>query len=228
MNTGDKQRNLSEADKKKVACDQDWKCNKCDKKLPSTYEIDHIVPFSITFDDEVENLQALCPNCHRKKTQNENERILKFKKISSIKECKLCWFCLERDDSFHECSKILRPIVLKEKKEFDIDNLYKYAYSEKNKNNKLQIRLTPDAIWVNNYFTDTAEYTIKNISRAVFIATQRYPDIKYNEVEVIIDFNEKVPDELIEHLAESLPEKIDKKDIFSTEEVEYTFVCIDI
>jgi hypothetical protein len=34
-----------------------------------SYEIDHIVEWSISKNDDINNLQALCPNCHRVKTR---------------------------------------------------------------------------------------------------------------------------------------------------------------
>lgn len=33
------------------------------------YEIDHIDEYSITHDNNIDNLQALCPNCHAVKTK---------------------------------------------------------------------------------------------------------------------------------------------------------------
>jgi len=39
--------------------------------LPPTLEIDHIVPLHLNGSNEQSNLQALCPNCHRIKTQLE-------------------------------------------------------------------------------------------------------------------------------------------------------------
>ena len=34
------------------------------------YEFDHIDEYSITFNNNVSNIQALCPNCHSVKTKN--------------------------------------------------------------------------------------------------------------------------------------------------------------
>ena len=36
--------------------------------LDETYEIDHITPLYKGGTNDIINLQALCPNCHRKKT----------------------------------------------------------------------------------------------------------------------------------------------------------------
>ena len=106
-------RKLREATKKIVAYNSDYKCAHCDKKLPPSHQIDHIVPFSISNDDSSDNLQALCANCHSKKTQVENYRILKYKQLKeSCNEYNLCWFCLETYSMFdkHNCSKIVKNI----------------------------------------------------------------------------------------------------------------------
>ncbi len=40
----------------------------------SGYEIDHIVEFSLTNNDDISNLQALCKSCHTVKTKNFNRK----------------------------------------------------------------------------------------------------------------------------------------------------------
>ena len=35
----------------------------------SGYEIDHIIEYSLTGNDSIENLQALCSMCHKTKTK---------------------------------------------------------------------------------------------------------------------------------------------------------------
>lgn len=58
--------------KRKVAAGQAWRCKLCDELLDAFYEVDHIVPLQFNGSNKAENLQALCPGCHRKKTFNEN------------------------------------------------------------------------------------------------------------------------------------------------------------
>ena len=54
--------------KKKVASNQKWKCLMCHQLLDYTYEIDHILPVFKGGSNDLNNLQALCRNCHGKKT----------------------------------------------------------------------------------------------------------------------------------------------------------------
>ncbi|WP_432760661.1 HNH endonuclease [Neisseria subflava] len=42
--------------------------------LPSDAECDHIVPLADGGEDDVENLQTLCKECHSKKSVSENRR----------------------------------------------------------------------------------------------------------------------------------------------------------
>jgi 5-methylcytosine-specific restriction endonuclease McrA len=64
-------RKLGESIKKQVAYRQQYKCSSCLLLLPPSYQIDHIIPHSISGDDTIDNLTALCPNCHSNKTQKE-------------------------------------------------------------------------------------------------------------------------------------------------------------
>ena len=63
---------VSETKKKYVASRQNWKCEMCDSQLDHTFEIDPKVRLEYGGDNNVENLVALCRNCHGQKTANEN------------------------------------------------------------------------------------------------------------------------------------------------------------
>ena len=63
---------VSETKKKYVASRQNWKCNECDNQLDHTFEIDHKVRLEYGGGNDVQNLVALCRNCHGIKTANEN------------------------------------------------------------------------------------------------------------------------------------------------------------
>ena len=69
--TGTK-RSVSETKKKYVASQQDWKCGDCQAQLDHTFEIDHRVRLEYGGGNDVQNLIALCRNCHGKKTASEN------------------------------------------------------------------------------------------------------------------------------------------------------------
>ncbi len=61
-------RNVSESKKKFIASNQKWKCAHCQNLLDNTYEVDHIVALYKGGSNELNNLEALCRNCHGKKT----------------------------------------------------------------------------------------------------------------------------------------------------------------
>ena len=65
-------RSVSETKKKYVASMQDWKCGKCKKKLPAWFEVDHKVRLDMGGSNHIDNLVALCRDCHGEKTAYEN------------------------------------------------------------------------------------------------------------------------------------------------------------
>lgn len=54
-----------------IAWDQDWKCANCCEKLHFTYEIDHKIALADGGADIIQNMQALCAECHRTKSLGE-------------------------------------------------------------------------------------------------------------------------------------------------------------
>lgn len=69
---GGSKRSVSETKKKYVASNQEWKCGHCHSQLDHTFEIDHKVRLEYGGGNDVQNLIALCRNCHGKKTASEN------------------------------------------------------------------------------------------------------------------------------------------------------------
>lgn len=65
-------RSVSESKKKYVASQQGWKCDICNQLLDATFEVDHKIELQHGGSNHVNNLAALCPNCHRKKTLQNN------------------------------------------------------------------------------------------------------------------------------------------------------------
>ena len=65
-------RSVSETKKKYVASNQNWKCNDCKEQLKAWFEVDHVKRLDQGGSNDVDNLVALCRNCHGKKTSMEN------------------------------------------------------------------------------------------------------------------------------------------------------------
>lgn len=63
---------VSETKKKFVASQQGWKCGDCGIQLPAWFEVDHRIRLDRGGSNHVDNLVALCRNCHGKKTSLEN------------------------------------------------------------------------------------------------------------------------------------------------------------
>lgn len=65
-------RSVSETKKKYIAAQQGWKCGDCKKQLPAWFEVDHKVRLDSGGSNHIDNLIALCRDCHGKKTAMEN------------------------------------------------------------------------------------------------------------------------------------------------------------
>ena len=68
---------MSEPQRRIIAAKQDWKCANPDGKCRlkdgylEEYDVDHIIPLRIGGPDNPSNMQALCPACHRRKTERD-------------------------------------------------------------------------------------------------------------------------------------------------------------
>lgn len=65
-------RSVSETKKKFVASSQQWKCGDCQQPLTAWFEVDHKKRLDQGGSNDIDNLIALCRNCHGKKTSLEN------------------------------------------------------------------------------------------------------------------------------------------------------------
>lgn len=65
-------RSVSETKKKYVAAQQGWKCGNCQKQLPAWFEVDHKIRLEHGGSNHIDNLVALCRDCHGEKTAMEN------------------------------------------------------------------------------------------------------------------------------------------------------------
>jgi len=61
---------VSQSKKKFIAAQQSWRCGHCNQQLDHTYEVDHVLDLQYGGSNQVDNLIALCRNCHGKKTMN--------------------------------------------------------------------------------------------------------------------------------------------------------------
>lgn len=68
------------------------KCNVCCDVL-DVYDIDHIVPYRLCQEHTLSNLQALCPNCHARKTRSEARHLAEYVRCEKTKSYRLCWTC---------------------------------------------------------------------------------------------------------------------------------------
>ena len=71
-------RSVSEQTKKMVASSQRWACALCGCMLDFCYEVDHRVGLYRGGTNELDNLQALCASCHRRKTVAEHREHLEL------------------------------------------------------------------------------------------------------------------------------------------------------
>lgn len=74
MQSGKKgtKRSVSETKKKFVAARQNWKCGDCGEQLSAWFEVDHKTRLEYGGSNHIDNLVALCRECHGKKTTIEN------------------------------------------------------------------------------------------------------------------------------------------------------------
>ncbi len=68
---GTTKRSVSETKKKWVASNQNWKCGNCNKQLNAWFEVDHKISLEHQGTNHVNNLVALCRECHGEKTARE-------------------------------------------------------------------------------------------------------------------------------------------------------------
>ena len=71
-----KRKKLSEPERRQIAMRQDWNCANPDGKCClrdklQEYDIDHIIPLCQGGQDDPSNFQAICPACHRRKTERD-------------------------------------------------------------------------------------------------------------------------------------------------------------
>ena len=73
-------------------CD-DYTCQMCGLRDVEIIEVDHINSISLCPDAAftLENLQCLCPNCHRRKTIRDRKLIAEYKRQIKLAESECCY-----------------------------------------------------------------------------------------------------------------------------------------
>ena len=59
--------------------EQGGKCNICASDISKSYHKDHIIPLSLNGEHSISNIQLLCPECNRRKSDKTNEHFLIIK-----------------------------------------------------------------------------------------------------------------------------------------------------
>lgn len=212
-------RKLQDSMKKIIAHKQKYHCAVCEELLPPSYQVDHIIPHSISNDDSEDNLQALCANCHSLKTQRENLRIYQYKKL--LEKCpedyNLCWFCIEayENNVEHTCSKNVKNIekCLQKQKAIltsfeEVCGKYKYTkhadvkyVKEEEEDDVLKIRIVLHAneqekygyVYVKDNFVckiKSDQIYPEDVAECIFIATRTKKDSKkYKNIDISIESN---------------------------------------
>jgi hypothetical protein len=69
---GPTKRSVSETKKKYVASQQNWRCKDCSEQLTAWFEVHHKTPLEHGGSNHIDNLVALCRNCHGAHTALDN------------------------------------------------------------------------------------------------------------------------------------------------------------
>lgn len=107
-------RSVSQSVKVWIAERQQWLCNWCKHPLENTYQVDHVRPLWHGGSNLPANLQALCPNCHARKTKHESGIMPVQKKNSRNQVFIFCPLCKGKFSPYfnHFCGllKKIEPI----------------------------------------------------------------------------------------------------------------------
>jgi 5-methylcytosine-specific restriction endonuclease McrA len=72
-----------------TAHSEKWPCNNCSTTYETNYEVDHIVPLGMGGTNDWDNLQLLCPTCHKAKTKVDVRKIREYKGETSNTEASI-------------------------------------------------------------------------------------------------------------------------------------------
>lgn len=135
------QRKVSDSQKKRVAGRQRYKCAASVPNYPcplngepfdeSGYEIDHIIELRDGGSNDLSNLQALCPMCHRVKTSRKTSEMSRSsikQTEDSSKKCHHCHSVIEnlKKKSTKWYCQLHDPIICKQFQCFGKDEIHTY------------------------------------------------------------------------------------------------------
>lgn len=100
-------RSVSSRAKQQVVVRQGYKCAGCGDLLEMTRQIDHIDPLWRGGSNASGNLQALCPNCHARKSHIEQKCIPRRFKCGALASCLRCPLCSSVVSAYfaHRCDQ---------------------------------------------------------------------------------------------------------------------------
>ena len=81
---------VSKGLKLQIVSRQKNRCASCTSLLEATFEVDHRDPLWHGGSNHPRNLQALCPNCHARKSKVEQQSIPRMTRYHNTKRCPLC------------------------------------------------------------------------------------------------------------------------------------------
>lgn len=77
----EKRKKFSPAVRRQVLQAQEGRCTACDEAIFGRYDVDHVIALELGGTNDVSNLVALHPECHKAKTADDVGRIAKCKRI---------------------------------------------------------------------------------------------------------------------------------------------------
>ena len=66
---------VNQVNRYQIAASQKWCCRICTELLPGVFHIDHTIPLKFGGDDNLENVTAVCIQCHALKTHEELDAV---------------------------------------------------------------------------------------------------------------------------------------------------------
>jgi hypothetical protein len=100
---------------------QKMKCNICNDVLKfkngvALFDLDHVVPYCISFDDNITNLQCICLDCHRYKTTTEKNKIKRLRELQHKFSLRNNKKIVQKYTVCYHCEKVISKYFIKRHK----------------------------------------------------------------------------------------------------------------